>query len=104
MFSEGGNNSFSATNGLGMRILNRINSTTVNYFTNLSKQTRIINSTTGSNLNIFLLANNRGGVPDQFDIKENAFFSFGDSLTDTEANNFYTAVQAFQTSLNRQVV
>jgi hypothetical protein len=32
-----------------------------------------------------------------------AFCSIGDGLSDTEASNFYTAVQAFQTTLNRQV-
>jgi len=32
-----------------------------------------------------------------------AFSSIGDGLTDTEAANFYTAVQAFQTTLSRQV-
>ena len=32
-----------------------------------------------------------------------AFASIGDGLTDTEAANFYTAVQAFQTTLGRQV-
>jgi len=34
---------------------------------------------------------------------ECAFASIGDGLSDTEANNFYTAVQTFQTSLSRQV-
>ena len=32
-----------------------------------------------------------------------AFFSLGDGLTDAKAANFYTAVQAFQTTLSRQV-
>ena len=32
-----------------------------------------------------------------------AFCSIGDGLTDTQAGNFYTAVQAFQTTLSRQV-
>jgi hypothetical protein len=32
-----------------------------------------------------------------------AFHSLGDGLTDTQASNFYTAVQAFQTTLGRQV-
>lgn len=32
-----------------------------------------------------------------------AFASIGDGLTNTEASNFYTAVQAFQTTLSRQV-
>ena len=34
---------------------------------------------------------------------ECAFASIGDGLTDTQASNFYTAVQAFQTTLSRQV-
>jgi hypothetical protein len=32
-----------------------------------------------------------------------AFSSIGDGMTDTQASNFYTAIQAFQTTLNRQV-
>jgi hypothetical protein len=35
--------------------------------------------------------------------RECAFSSIGDGLTDTEAANFYTAVQAYQTTLNRQL-
>ena len=35
--------------------------------------------------------------------KESAFASIGDGLTDTEAANFYTAVQAYQTTLGRNV-
>ena len=35
--------------------------------------------------------------------QECAFASIGDGLTDTEASNFYTAVQAFQTTLSRNV-
>ena len=35
--------------------------------------------------------------------KQCAFASIGDGLTDAEAGNFYTAVQAFQTTLSRQV-
>jgi hypothetical protein len=34
---------------------------------------------------------------------EIAFNSIGDGLTDTDAANFYTAVQAYQTTLSRQV-
>jgi hypothetical protein len=34
---------------------------------------------------------------------ECAFATIGDGLTDTEAANFYTAVQRFQTTLGRQV-
>jgi hypothetical protein len=35
--------------------------------------------------------------------REYAFASIGDGLTDTQASNLYTAVQAFQTTLSRQV-
>lgn len=35
--------------------------------------------------------------------REIAFSSIGDGLTNTEASNLYTAVQAFQTTLSRQV-
>ena len=35
--------------------------------------------------------------------KQYAFISIGDGLTDTEANNFYTAVNAYQVALSRNV-
>jgi hypothetical protein len=39
----------------------------------------------------------------EYSNRECAFSSIGDGLTDTEASNFYTAVQAFQTTLSRNV-
>jgi hypothetical protein len=39
----------------------------------------------------------------RFSNRQLAFASIGDGLTDTQAANFYTAVQAFQTTLSRQV-
>jgi hypothetical protein len=56
-----------------------------------------------SNLKIFLSARNDDGVAAVFSDKQCAFASIGDGLTDTQASNFYTAVQAFQTTLSRQV-
>jgi hypothetical protein len=38
-----------------------------------------------------------------FSSRQYSFASIGDGLTDTESSNFYTAVQTFQTALNRQV-
>lgn len=52
--------------------------------------------------NIFILALNNG-VPQYHSTKECAFASIGDGLTDTDAANLYTAVQAYQTTLSRQV-
>jgi len=55
------------------------------------------------NFNVFIGAINNNGTPNYFSTKQTAFNSIGDGLTDTEASNFYTAVQAFQTTLSRQV-
>lgn len=38
-----------------------------------------------------------------YSFREQAFASIGNGLNDTEAANFYTAVQAYQTTLGRQV-
>ena len=63
------------------------------------------NTTTPANTTIVL-----GGVKDaissnviEFSDKKTAFASIGDGLTTTQAANLYTRVQAFQTSLFRQV-
>ena len=70
--------------------------------------TKILNGTTASSLlpnaNIFIGAMNiNSGTPSLFSTKESAFASIGSKLTDTQATDFYTAVQAFQTTLSRQV-
>jgi len=56
-----------------------------------------------SNFNTYFGASNDFGTAATFSTKECAFASIGDGLTDTQASNFYTAVQAFQTTLSRQV-
>ena len=62
---------------------------------------------------LFIQSSGSSGVNDGFiylskqdsayDSREQAFSSIGDGLTDTDASNLYTLVQAFQTSLSRQV-
>jgi hypothetical protein len=52
---------------------------------------------------MWLASNNFNGSANGYDNKEIAFASLGDGLTDTEAANFYTAVQAFQTTLGRNI-
>jgi len=59
---------------------------------------------TGYSLDFYLGALNSTGTPIIYGTQQNAFLSLGDKLTDTQASNFYTAVQAFQTTLNRQIV
>jgi hypothetical protein len=57
-----------------------------------------------STFNTYFGASNDFGTAATFSTKECAFSSIGDGLTDTQASNFYTAVQTFQTTLARQVV
>jgi hypothetical protein len=52
--------------------------------------------------NIYLAALNSTGAA-YYSSKQVAFSSIGDGLTDTEAANLYTRVQAYQTALSRQV-
>jgi hypothetical protein len=61
--------------------------------------TNTTTSTTAiGNVNVSLASNGVG-----FSTNECSFSSLGDGLTDTEASNLYTAVNAFQVSLSRNV-
>ena len=55
------------------------------------------------NFNTYIGAISVANVPTYFTVRQCAFASLGDGLTDTQASNFYTAVQAFQTTLARQI-
>ncbi len=77
---------------------------TMKYFLNGSSILTGTSTQNGfANNNIYIGAINNGGSAIGFSIQQNAFTSIGDGLTDTQASNFYTAVQAFQTTLSRQV-
>ena len=82
---------------------NRTASNVVNGWKNGVKVATLTSSSTALvALNIYLLAYNTG-IPSLYSTKECAFASIGDGLTDTEAANFYTAVQAYQTTLGRSI-
>lgn len=53
--------------------------------------------------NFYLGARNNNGTPQFYSSHQLAFAFLGDGLTDTDSANLYTAVQAFQTTLSRQV-
>jgi hypothetical protein len=91
-----------ATPTTGLLIGSRISSSQEKYYTNNVNQTNVNSSTTLLNLKIFIGCYNNGG-PALFSSKQCAFASIGDGLTDTQASDFYTAVQAFQTTLSRQL-
>jgi hypothetical protein len=95
-------NTYTPTNGL--LIGNRANSTNEKYY---HKGSLIDNLTVSSSAlptqSIYLGCYNSGNVGSLFSSKQTAFASIGDGLTDTEAANLYTRVQAYQTALARQI-
>ena len=60
-------------------------------------------STSLPNLNFYFGARNSSGTANLFSVHELAFGFLGSGLTDAEALIFYNIVQAFQTTLGRQV-
>jgi hypothetical protein len=93
------------TNTLGFLIGNRTASNVQKTFFNGNLQNTNTNTKTLvlPARNIFIGATNNDDTALSFSTKEIAFASIGDGLTDTEASNFYTAVQNYNTTLNRQV-
>lgn len=97
-------NTVSSTDSRGFKLAIRNSSSAKNVFNNNVKSTFTSNSISLVNKNIFISAlNNIVGSTSFYSIRENAFASIGAGLSDTQAANFYTAVQTFQTSLSRQV-
>jgi hypothetical protein len=68
--------------------------------TSIASRTRTI---TSINLPIFIGASNINSAAGEYTNHQCAFSSIGDGLSDTEAANLYTRVQAFQTQLFRAV-
>jgi len=52
---------------------------------------------------VFIASRNFSGLASTFSSREFRFFSIGSGLSDADAANFYTNVQAYQTTLSRQV-
>ena len=83
----------------------RANNNREAYRNGVSQATSTVNDGTGFAIHpIYIGARNNNNTGIDFPTsKECAFASLGDGLTDTEAANFYTAVQTYQTTLSRQV-
>lgn len=88
----------------GLFLANRVGSTETRNFINSTLKLQTTASIAKVSLNIAIGARNRVGIGyDFYSPRQCAFASIGDGLTDTDAANFYTAVQAYQTTLSRQV-
>ena len=96
--------SFVNSDSRGLHINTRnSNSNHKGFLNGILKGTNTAVGTTSVNFDIYVGARNNSGGAQIFSSKQFAFASIGDGLTDTEAGNFYTAVQAYQTTLGRQV-
>jgi len=103
--SYGNNSAFvNNTNTLGLHVGSQTSTNSRKlYFAGSLVNTNTKNySHTYSTNPIYIGAHNNGSAF-LFMPHECAFSSIGDGLSDTEASDFYTAVQAFQTTLSRQV-
>jgi hypothetical protein len=94
---------FADTDSRGFYIANRTASNVLNVFRNSTK--RVTGATASSALpgaNYFILAWNNV-TPQYYSLKQCAFASIGDGLTDTDVNNFAITVEKYQTTLGRSV-
>lgn len=96
---------FSESTAARFAIISRTSATSLKYYSaNILRATNTISDTTGFvNHNIYIGAANYIGTASNFSTLECAFASIGDGLNDNEAADLYTAVQAFQTTLGRQI-
>lgn len=93
---------FAVTNSTGFQVASLKTTTFKGYKNGVTKISKIATTTSFPNRNVFVGSDNRG-VAIEFSTKQCAFSSIGDGLTDTQSSDFYTAVQAMQTTLSRQV-
>jgi len=93
------------TNCAAMYLGNRIGTTMTGFRNSTLVGTITPAVSTRPNNNIILSGYSINGLlqPSFYSNRQMAFASIGDGLTNTESANFYTAVQAFQTTLSRQV-
>jgi hypothetical protein len=96
---------YGAVNGLtGLITSTRIASNQFKLFRNNSLRATISTASVAPNANnLYIAARNNSGTAAFYSRSQNAFSSIGQGLTDTESSNLYTVVQAFQTSLSRNV-
>jgi hypothetical protein len=101
--SQGTYISYSDADSRAFYIGNRTGASVINGWRNSTKVATGTTASFGLSTRTFWLAALNSGASPLYSTKQCAFASIGDGLTDTDAANFYTAVQAFNTTLARQV-
>jgi hypothetical protein len=97
--------SYTRTTTTGLYLATRTSSSSLKHFRNSTNQGTNTNTITNipTTYTVIVGARSDSGSIAYYNNLETAFASIGDGLNDTEAANFYTAVQAFQTTLSRNV-
>lgn len=96
--------SVAPVSSVGFWIGNRTASNSTKLFLNNTTNYTHTTASTGLDIrSIFLASRSDAGTAINLSSAEISLSSIGDGLSDTEASNFYTAVQNFNTTLNRQV-
>jgi hypothetical protein len=90
-------------NSLGFYQGSRTSSTAFKVFKNNTTLGTNTNLNTGTQPAIPIYIGAANTTSPNYSNRQCAFSSIGDGLTDTQASDFYTAVQAFQTTLSRNV-
>jgi hypothetical protein len=93
----------SNTDSRGLFIANRTDASNVKGYINGTLVVNGEQTTANTTISIYLGARNQSGSVNEPSDRECSFAHCGDGLTDPQAASLYTAVQTFQTTLNRQV-
>jgi hypothetical protein len=99
--SQGNYITYTDADSRAFYVANRTASNVVNGWRNNTKVVTGTTASSGLSTRTFWLGGFNSGGAQFYSTKECAFSSIGDGLTDTEAANFYTAVQAYNTTLGR---
>ncbi len=98
------NSTVANANSTGHYLASRTGATTnTGYKNGASILSSAVVSTTRPSVSLYLGARNNNGTADNFSARELAMASIGSGLTSGETSTLYTLIQAFQTSLSRQV-
>ena len=96
--------SISASGGtVGMVQCNQLVLTSKIYKNSTIGASGLTTMTSLPNVNMYIGGINNGGTATFFDNHLISYYYYADGFTDTQASDHYTAVQAFQTTLSRQV-
>jgi hypothetical protein len=88
---------------VGMVQANQLSTTSKIYANNTTGASGTITIASLPNQNMYIGGINSNGTATFFDNHLISYYYYSDGLTDTEASDHYTAVQAFQTTLSRNV-